>query len=160
MKATSTSNRKLLILNDDAPFISRYSPSPPPPAHLVTMDSSMVLLILVLSTALLSVFFFCFYLCRPNRSTPPPRAPPAATDSPKGLHPSVVRSLPVSSYGGAAPHRVVDCAICLVEFGENDVVKVMPFCGHVFHPLCIDTWLSSHVSCPVCRSTRVSNLGT
>lgn len=32
---------------------------------------------------------------------------------------------------------------------------MIPHCGHVFHPTCLDTWLYSHVSCPLCRSTRI-----
>ncbi|KAF4353029.1 RING-H2 finger protein ATL57 [Cannabis sativa] len=154
-KHQTINNRKLYPVNDDAPFVTESQPPapPPPPPHLVTMDSSMVLVILVLSTALVSVIFFCFYLCRPN---PVPSSSTDTTNvsSRKGVDPAAV---PVSSYGGVAKenNRNVECAICLGEFGENDDVKVMPFCRHVFHPCCIDTWLASHVTCPVCRSTRV-----
>lgn len=50
----------------------------------------------------------------------------------------------------------MDCAICLSEFEEKEAVKEVPFCKHVFHPICIDTWLSSNVTCPVCRSAQLS----
>ena len=49
----------------------------------------------------------------------------------------------------------MDCPVCLTQFEDKDTVKIIPFCRHVFHPPCIDTWLSSHVSCPVCRSTQL-----
>ena len=26
-------------------------------------------------------------------------------------------------------------------------------CGHVFHPVCIQTWLRHNPSCPICRAT-------
>ncbi|KAG9151251.1 hypothetical protein Leryth_002800 [Lithospermum erythrorhizon] len=35
------------------------------------------------------------------------------------------------------------------------MVKLIPNCGHVFHPYCIDTWLESHVSCPLCRCSNL-----
>ncbi|EFJ05376.1 hypothetical protein SELMODRAFT_412606 [Selaginella moellendorffii] len=42
------------------------------------------------------------------------------------------------------------CPICLAPFRE-ELVKKMPVCCHYFHPGCIDLWLDSHTSCPVCR---------
>ncbi|KAE8037553.1 hypothetical protein FH972_010134 [Carpinus fangiana] len=71
----------------------------------------------------------------------------------RGVDPMTIRALPVYSYRGDAKCQI-DCAICLSEFEEREAVKMIPFCKHVFHPTCIDTWLSSHVTCPVCRSTR------
>ncbi|KAK8641382.1 hypothetical protein V6N13_010790 [Hibiscus sabdariffa] len=72
----------------------------------------------------------------------------------RGLDPTTLRSLPVYSYRGNAKYQV-DCPICLSEFEENQCLKTIPHCQHVFHVECIDTWLSSQVSCPVCRGTRL-----
>ncbi|GAA0162784.1 ubiquitin-protein ligase [Lithospermum erythrorhizon] len=44
---------------------------------------------------------------------------------------------------------VVECPICLVEFGE-EVVREMP-CMHKYHGRCIEKWLGIHGSCPLCR---------
>ncbi|KAK9074401.1 hypothetical protein SSX86_006999 [Deinandra increscens subsp. villosa] len=44
------------------------------------------------------------------------------------------------------------CAVCLCEFEENEDVRIMPECAHVFHVSCIDMWLFSHDSCPLCRA--------
>ncbi|KAD7116827.1 hypothetical protein E3N88_04095 [Mikania micrantha] len=44
------------------------------------------------------------------------------------------------------------CAVCLGEFEENEDVRIMPECAHVFHVSCIDMWLFSHDSCPLCRA--------
>eukprot|EP00250_Pteridium_aquilinum_P034053 c694_g2_i1 orf=233-691(+) len=43
------------------------------------------------------------------------------------------------------------CAICLLDFIDGDLLKVLPACGHSFHIACIDVWLASRSSCPVCR---------
>ncbi|KAJ0430636.1 putative transcription factor C2H2 family [Helianthus annuus] len=44
------------------------------------------------------------------------------------------------------------CAVCLGEFEEDEDVRIMPECAHVFHVSCIDMWLFSHDSCPLCRA--------
>ena len=45
------------------------------------------------------------------------------------------------------------CAICVDEFQEGDMTRVLP-CNHYFHPHCIDPWLSSHSSlCPLCKQS-------
>lgn len=143
---------RIFFLNDDAQFTTISPPSPltPEKSSSIAMNSSTVLVFLVLCTALLSAaFFFCFYTrCRNPSSSPAPGC--------KAVDPAaVVRSIPVRSYGGAAMHRICrDCAVCLGEFREGDDVKVMPFCSHVFHAACIDTWLLLHMSCPICRSTQ------
>lgn len=45
--------------------------------------------------------------------------------------------------------------VCLGEFEEDKELKVIPGCGHLFHPQCIDAWLVSHGSCPVCRCSEL-----
>lgn len=37
-------------------------------------------------------------------------------------------------------------------------MKLIPHCKHVFHSHCLDTWLSSHPSCPLCRGTQFFKL--
>jgi len=43
------------------------------------------------------------------------------------------------------------CAVCLdnIEIGQS--YKRMPKCDHCFHAQCIDQWLSTRATCPVCR---------
>ncbi|CAL5199387.1 unnamed protein product [Lathyrus oleraceus] len=44
-----------------------------------------------------------------------------------------------------------DCAVCLCEFELEDKLRLLPKCSHAFHMECIDTWLLSHSTCPLCR---------
>lgn len=49
-----------------------------------------------------------------------------------------------------------DCSVCLGEFREEESLRLLPKCSHAFHLQCIDTWLSSHSNCPLCRANIVS----
>lgn len=48
-----------------------------------------------------------------------------------------------------------DCAICLEEMKIGDWYKKLPRCEHCFHAKCIDQWLSTRETCPVCREEVV-----
>ncbi|KAI4319549.1 hypothetical protein MLD38_033134 [Melastoma candidum] len=45
------------------------------------------------------------------------------------------------------------CSICLADYKGGDSIRLLPECGHLFHPKCIDPWLRSHPTCPVCRTS-------
>lgn len=45
-----------------------------------------------------------------------------------------------------------ECVICLTPFEEEDSVRKLHSCKHIFHTHCIDTWLGSHTGCPLCRT--------
>ncbi|KAH7421781.1 hypothetical protein KP509_13G075200 [Ceratopteris richardii] len=68
-----------------------------------------------------------------------------------------MQALPVKKYGmgGAKADDKVECAVCLSEFEAGELLKLFPICGHVFHQDCIDMWLSSHLTCPVCRLSLI-----
>ncbi|XP_073098652.1 RING-H2 finger protein ATL47-like isoform X2 [Elaeis guineensis] len=69
-----------------------------------------------------------------------------------GLDQAYIDALPVFLYkeivGAKEPF---DCAVCLSEFEANDKLRLLPICGHAFHISCIDTWLLSNSTCPLCR---------
>ncbi|KAK7360585.1 hypothetical protein VNO77_02592 [Canavalia gladiata] len=43
------------------------------------------------------------------------------------------------------------CAVCLGDFEEGEELRTLPKCKHSFHVPCIDKWLYSHSTCPICR---------
>ncbi|CAA7059218.1 unnamed protein product [Microthlaspi erraticum] len=43
------------------------------------------------------------------------------------------------------------CPICLEEFEDGHEIIRINKCRHVFHPFCIDSWLTESGSCPNCR---------
>ena len=44
------------------------------------------------------------------------------------------------------------CSICRENFEGRDIVRKINSCNHIFHINCLDTWLETHTSCPVCRA--------
>ena len=44
------------------------------------------------------------------------------------------------------------CAICMIEFAENDKLTVLP-CAHEFHSACVCAWLQLAPTCPLCRAS-------
>ncbi|KAJ0263008.1 RING-H2 finger protein ATL13 [Hirschfeldia incana] len=77
-----------------------------------------------------------------------------------GVDQSFIDTLPVFHYKSIIGLRnyPFDCAVCLCEFETEDKLRLLPKCSHAFHVDCIDTWLLSHSTCPLCRSSLLSDL--
>ncbi|KAF0934473.1 hypothetical protein E2562_025550 [Oryza meyeriana var. granulata] len=63
-------------------------------------------------------------------------------------------ALPASAYecplGGDSNAEV--CSVCLEDVRGGETVRRLPACRHLYHAACIDAWLRSHTTCPLCRS--------
>ncbi|KAJ4729176.1 RING-H2 finger protein [Melia azedarach] len=71
-----------------------------------------------------------------------------------GLDQAFIDALPVFQYKEIVGLKEpFDCAVCLCEFSEKDKLRLLPMCSHAFHISCIDTWLLSNSTCPLCRGT-------
>ncbi|KAF2312654.1 hypothetical protein P3X46_014544 [Hevea brasiliensis] len=69
---------------------------------------------------------------------------------------SLINSLPLftfSSIKRRSTNSAGDCAVCLSKFEPQDQLRLLPLCCHAFHVHCIDTWLQSNQTCPLCRSS-------
>lgn len=79
--------------------------------------------------------------------------------SSRGLDPALIDSFPIFIYSEVSGLKIgkcgLECAVCLNEFEHDETLRLLPNCSHVFHPDCIDTWLSSHITCPVCRANLI-----
>ncbi|XP_072953342.1 putative RING-H2 finger protein ATL49 [Typha angustifolia] len=74
-----------------------------------------------------------------------------------GVDQSFIDALPVFLYKAIIGLKdPFDCAVCLCEFEGDDKLRLLPKCSHAFHVQCIDTWLLSHSTCPLCRSSLLS----
>ncbi|KAK8703043.1 hypothetical protein V6N13_021373 [Hibiscus sabdariffa] len=73
----------------------------------------------------------------------------------KGLARHVVERIPkmiiTDNNNADAFGEKVSCSVCLQDFQPGETVRSLPQCHHMFHLPCIDKWLLSHASCPLCR---------
>ncbi|XP_010914067.1 RING-H2 finger protein ATL13 [Elaeis guineensis] len=148
-----------------------YLPPPPPPSPVAQSNldnkiSPSVLLIIVI----LAIIFFISgllhllvrYLLRPINRDPEDMDNVTALQGQlqqlfhlhdAGVDQSFIDTLPVFLYKAIIGLKdPFDCAVCLCEFEGDDKLRLLPNCSHAFHMECIDTWLLSHSTCPLCRS--------
>ncbi|KNA18240.1 hypothetical protein SOVF_072670 [Spinacia oleracea] len=77
-----------------------------------------------------------------------------------GVDQSFIDTLPVFQYKTIIGLKdPFDCAVCLCEFEPDDKLRLLPKCSHAFHVDCIDTWLLSHSTCPLCRASLLQDFG-
>ncbi|THG23934.1 RING-H2 finger protein ATL29-like [Camellia sinensis] len=124
----------------------------------------------IILTIILLVFFFVgffsVYFCRCfmenllyswyiNHSPTGTPVGPACPNEGQGLDSSIIQTFPTFTYASVKDLRKekygLECAICLSEFADDDILRLLTACCHVFHQECIDLWLASHNTCPVCR---------
>lgn len=91
---------------------------------------------------------------------------------PRGLERHEINRLPTRKYSGASTNGAngsstrsrrmhsdscnpqsshKECQVCLSEYLNGEQLRVLP-CIHEFHSACIDRWLKSNNTCPVCRA--------
>lgn len=69
-----------------------------------------------------------------------------------GLDESLICRIPTCKY--SPDEGLVDgteCSVCLGEFEVGEELRILPKCNHPFHIPCIDTWLTTSSTCPLCR---------
>ncbi|PWZ55125.1 RING-H2 finger protein ATL3 [Zea mays] len=69
-----------------------------------------------------------------------------------GLDEAAIAALPREEAAAAGG----DCAVCIGELAAGEAARVLPRCGHAFHVECVDMWLRSHSTCPLCRRRAVA----
>ncbi|TXG60131.1 hypothetical protein EZV62_014704 [Acer yangbiense] len=126
-------------------WILLHLPSPNGHRHLVPI-------IVLLLVSLLSI-------CVRNCASSSPAAEvvlPCTAGVSRGLDPCVIESFPLFIYSAVKDLKIgreaLECAVCLSEFEDDDTLRLLPKCDHVFHRDCIGAWLAFHDTCPVCRA--------
>ncbi|RYQ90572.1 hypothetical protein Ahy_B09g096623 isoform D [Arachis hypogaea] len=127
----------------------------------------MAIIVVILVSALFLMGFFSIYIrhCSdsPSASIRHLVATGRSRRGHRGLDPAVIDSFPTLEYSVVKIHKIgkgaLECAVCLNEFEDTETLRLIPKCDHVFHPECIDEWLESHTTCPVCRADLLPQPG-
>ncbi|KAK4364287.1 hypothetical protein RND71_015645 [Anisodus tanguticus] len=126
-----------------------------------TSSSIMIVIIVVSSAVILSVSIYLLLRLLSHRFRRSSRTYSAADDvvvshSATTAHrfsSQLLESLPLFSFGSVTGNLTgIDCAVCLSKFEPHDQLRLLPLCCHAFHSDCIDTWLVTNQTCPLCRS--------
>ncbi|PSS10153.1 E3 ubiquitin-protein like [Actinidia chinensis var. chinensis] len=156
----------LLLLLSQAGAQNNGSGSP----QYAKFSPSMAIIIVILVAALFLMGFFSIYIRHCSESTTGAGGVRALGASirrraaaSRGLDASVIATFPTFNYSAVKGLKIgkgaLECAVCLNEFEDDETLRLIPKCDHVFHPECIDAWLESHVTCPVCRANLVPEPG-
>ncbi|XP_057518577.1 brassinosteroid-responsive RING protein 1-like [Amaranthus tricolor] len=87
----------------------------------------------------------------------PESGPPQSISSAAAL---IREMLPVLTYAEIIastgpenePDQAESCAVCFYEFEEEDEIRQMRNCRHMFHSCCVDRWIDhDRKTCPLCR---------
>ncbi|KAF2305207.1 hypothetical protein GH714_003071 [Hevea brasiliensis] len=104
----------------------------------------------------------------PKQAIGPDMESNVTVEPPKvGLDPLIIASFPTVAYKPTNQQELnhgepIECSVCLGTIVEDAMVRILPNCKHMFHVECIDMWLGSNTTCPICRTVaepRVQPVG-
>ncbi|KAH7859439.1 hypothetical protein Vadar_001132 [Vaccinium darrowii] len=151
-----------------------FSAAPPPPSATAQLTDdyssssgsdnvhssvAILLVILILAFFVIACLSICirFYTAGSGDSLRDAAAAARQRRSKPGLDREIIDSFPIFLYSDVKDLNIgkggsLECAVCIAEFEDDDALRLLPKCDHAFHPECIDAWLASHTTCPVCRA--------
>lgn len=129
------------------------------PIFLVILLLSFYVKFMWVPLVILSALFICTS-CSHCSARPLRHANSTAVQSEVSMPAAVAATHP----GGCGAHQIpsfafertvgeMTCSVCLEALQDGEMVRQLPACLHQFHVACIDMWLGSHSTCPLCRSS-------
>ncbi|CAM6023371.1 unnamed protein product [Sphagnum balticum] len=135
------------------------------PTHTLSSSfrPSIAVIIGVLTTMFSLTFLLLLYAKHCKRSNlfgdrgtgvpdEPLAAPYSVPRSNSGIDRLLVEALPMFTFASLQGLKEgLECAVCLCRYEDNEILRLLPKCKHAFHVDCVDLWLASHSTCPLCR---------
>ncbi|KAF6998113.1 hypothetical protein CFC21_014266 [Triticum aestivum] len=152
-----------------APARPAEEETPPGAGVKVSFRPSVAIVVGIFTMIFSLTFLLLMYakFCHPANTpllpatTASPSRPPATTaeaaaaleEAGAGVGKAVIESLPFFRFAALRGARQgLECAVCLARFDDADLLRLLPRCRHAFHLDCVDRWLHSSASCPLCRA--------
>ncbi|MED6147352.1 hypothetical protein PIB30_043332 [Stylosanthes scabra] len=89
---------------------------------------------------------------------PPPPLMPSSVVHGRRMDIEPVRSIGlIDIFSEQQRDQLSNCPICTDEFEMGEIVCMLP-CNHAFHFSCINRWLETSLTCPVCRQELGNNV--
>ncbi|XP_009762608.1 E3 ubiquitin-protein ligase ATL41-like [Nicotiana tabacum] len=145
--------------DNDHPFFDHHRTKKYDLNSKIMLTAIISLSIVIFFVSLLHIYARCVLRRQARQRAALQQLSAAQIEPPKqGLQPSAIASLPIFTFkqnnlaDGAKENNSVECTICLSVFEDGETARTLPNCKHVFHAECIDKWLVSQSTCPICRT--------
>ncbi|KAL4182242.1 hypothetical protein AMTRI_Chr12g274980 [Amborella trichopoda] len=124
-----------------------------PKSNLAPFKPSIAVIIGVLTTIFSVTFLLLLYVKHCQRGPHNGQNPNGFLRARhSGVDRVIIESLPMFRFESLnGPKNRLECAVCLNRFESVELLRLLPKCKHAFHVECVDTWLESHSTCPLCR---------
>ncbi|CAK9223711.1 unnamed protein product [Sphagnum troendelagicum] len=152
----------VMLLQHIYPYI-KLNPSVGTHTLSSSFRPSIAVIIGVLTTMFSLTFLLLLYAKHCKRSNlfgdrgtgvpdEPLAAPYSVPRSNSGIDRLLVEALPMFTFASLQGLKEgLECAVCLCRYEDNEILRLLPKCKHAFHVDCVDLWLASHSTCPLCR---------
>ncbi|XP_042017711.1 putative RING-H2 finger protein ATL12 [Salvia splendens] len=90
-------------------------------------------------------------LCQVLPPPPPPPTPPSLSLSASGLDKSPIKAILFFRFSSLLSSLFgFECGACLTKFDDVDFLHLLPKCNHALHIGCINQYLETNCTCPLC----------
>lgn len=153
------SNWKQLIMSYYTPSCCSSPPKSSSASAELKVYQAFIFSVPIFFTFILLLLFYLFYLRRRRvdwsslrmRTSLHTNNVDEISRAELGLKKELREMLPIVIYKESFSIRDAQCSVCLADYQAEDKLQQIPACGHAFHMDCIDHWLTTHTTCPLCR---------
>ncbi|KAF3322748.1 RING-H2 finger protein ATL3F [Carex littledalei] len=137
----------------------------PTPSENISNEAShphplTITCVVIANVLIILIIYFVFFFWKCNRgsawdeafdNSASANSSPCSSPRASGVKAKDLSFLPEFVHGGTEGEKE-ECAVCITEFVNGQIGRVLPVCGHKFHIECLDTWFQKHSTCPICRT--------